>query len=186
MPIGDGTGGFRDFQGETSMNAPLPFAQPASFKSIAPRVVDACAVPMTPYSLRDRSRIGEHPDFVERRRTDAVTSYHLIRSPAVLGFVGLVWGLVVSAALIIGVSVGLALSGVSWVVAGQYCVAIILVVFGLVGGLLYWGTRTEHPCTARIQRYMESAVERRRHYLYLSSINALENARRLGMWERRI
>ena len=166
------------------MNAPLPFDQTASFAGVAHSVAGACAGPMTPYPLRDRSGHGKHPDFVERRRTDAGMSDNLIRSRAVLGFVGLVWGLVVSAVLIIGVSAGLALTGVSWMVAGQYCVAIILLVFGLVGIVLYWGTRTEHPCTAGIQRYMASAVERRRPYLYLSSINALENARRLGMWER--
>ncbi|MBW8329513.1 MAG: hypothetical protein K0M48_10285 [Thiobacillus sp.] len=169
------------------MNALSPFDQTASFAGVALKGAGVCAGPMTPYPLRDRSGIGKHLDFVERRRIDAGASDNLVRSRAVLGFfVGLVWGLVVSAVLIIGVSVGLALTGVSWMVAGQYCVAIIFLVFGLVGVLLYWGTRTECPCTAGIQRYMESAVERRRPYLYLSSINALENARRLGMWERRI
>jgi len=185
MSIGTG-GGSQDFQGKTYMNAPLPFARTASFAGVALNGAGACAGPITPHPLRGRSGNGKHPDFVERRRTDAGMSDKLVRSPAVLGFVGLLWGLVVSAILIIGVSVGLALTGVSWMVAGQYGVAIILLVFGLVGIVLYWGTRTEHPCTAAIQRSMESAVERRRQYLYLSSINALENARRLGMWERRL
>lgn len=185
MSIGDGRG-LPGFPGKKYMNAPLPFDQTASFAGVAHSVAGACAGPMTPHPLRDRSGHGKHLDFVERRRTDAGMSDNLVRSRAVLGFVGLVWGLVVSAVLIIGVSVGLALTGVSWMAAGQYCVAIILLVFGPVGIVLYWGTRTEHPCTAGIQRYMESAVERRRPYLYLSSINALENARRLGMWERRI
>ncbi len=168
------------------MNAPLPIDQTALFAGIAGNVADACAGPKTAAAPRDGSDSGKRPGFVERRRTGAVTSYRLIRSPAVLGFVGLVGGLVMSAVLIIGVSVALALTGVSWMVAGQYCIAIILLVFGLVGALFYWGTRTEHPYTAGIQRYMESAVERRRQYLYLSSINALENARRFGMWGRRI
>jgi hypothetical protein len=168
------------------MNAPSPFDQTVSFAGVALNGAGVCAGPMTAYPLRDRSGIAKHLDFVERRRTDAGMSDKRVRSSAVLGFVGLVGGLVVSAVLIIGVSVGLALTGVSWVVAGQYCVAIIFLVFGLVGVLLYWGTRTERLYTAGIQRYMESVVERRRPYLYLSSINALENARRLGMWERHI
>lgn len=163
------------------MNAPSPFDQTASFAGVALKGAGACAGPMTPCPLRDRSGIGIPTDFIERRRTDAGMSNKLVRSRTVLGFVGLVWGLVVSAVLIIGVLFGLALSGVSWMVAGQYCVAIIFLVFGLVGVLLYWVTRTEHPGTAGIRRYMESAAERRRPYLYLSSINALENARRLGM-----
>ena len=183
MSIGDGRG-FQDFRGKY-MTAPLPFDQTASFAGVALNGAGVCAGPMTPYPLRDRSGNGEHLDFVERRRTDAGTSDNLVRSRAVLGFVGLVWGLVVSAVLIIGVSVGLALTGVSWMVAGQYCVALIFLVFGLVCVLLYWGTRTEYPCTAGILRHMESALERRRN-LYLSSINALENARRLGIWERHI
>jgi hypothetical protein len=169
------------------MNAPLPFDQTASFAGVAHSAAGACAGgPMTSCPLRESSDHGKHLDFVEHRRTDAVTSNKLIRSRAVLVFVGLVWGLVVSASLIIGISVGLALTGVSWMVAEQYCVAIILMVFGLVGIVLYWGTRIERPFMTGIQRYMESAAERRRPYLYLSSINALENARRLGMWERRI
>ena len=165
------------------MNAPLTCDQTALF---AGNVAGADGDPTTTAAPRGRSGSWKRPGFVERRRTDAVTSYRLIRSPAVLGFVGLLGGLVMSAVLIIGVSVALALTGVSWMVAGQYCIAIILLVFGLVGGLLVWGTRTGRPYMAEMQRYLESTVERRRHYLYLSSINALENARRLGLWERRI
>lgn len=108
-----------------------------------------------------------------------------VRSPVVLGFVGVMWGLLLSAILTLVVSAGLALAGVSWMAAGPYCAALILLVFGLVGLALYRGARVGHPSVTGMERYLEAAVERRRQYLYLSSVNALENARRLGVWERR-
>lgn len=168
------------------MNAPLPFNLTSSFTDVGTNVAGGCVGPMAPRGLRDRPGIRKHPTFVERRRPDMGMSDSEGRSPAVLGFVGLVWGLVVSAVLTLGVSAGLALAGVNWMAAGHYCAAIILLVFGLVGMVLYWGTRAEHPSVAGIQRFMEATVERRRQYLYLSSINALENARRFGMWGLRI
>jgi hypothetical protein len=176
----------QNLQEKPSMNAPLPFVLTSSFADVGTNVAGVCAGTMAPLCLRDRPGNGKHPAFVERRRPDTGTSDNEVRSPAVLGFVGLVWGLVVSAVLTLGVSAGLALAGVSWMAAGHYCAAIILLVFGLVGIVLYRGTRGEHPFMAGIQRYMEAAVERRHQYLYLSSINALENARRLGLWERHI
>lgn len=174
-----------DLQG-TFMNAPLPFDRTSSFADVVPNVAGVCVDPVAPRALRPRPGVAKHPAFVERRRSALGTPDSEVRSPIVLGFVGLVWGLVVSAILTLVVSAGLALAGVSWMAAGHFCAAIILLVFGLVGMVLYWGTRAEHPSMAGIQRYMEAAVERRRQYLYLSSVNALENARRFGVWAQRI
>ena len=175
-----------DLQG-TFMNAPLPFDRTSSFADVAPNVAGVCVDPVAPRALRPRPGVAKHPAFVERRRSAIGTQDDSeVRSPIVLGFVGLVWGLVVSAILTLIVSAGLALAGVSWMAAGHFCAAIILLVFGLVGMVLYWGTRAEHPFVTGMQRYLEAAVERRRQYLYLSSINALENARRFGLWERHI
>ena len=173
------------FAGKTDMNAPLPFDLTTSFADVGPNVAGVCVEPVAPRGLSGRPGVAKPSAFVERRRAASGTEEGLVRSPAVLGFVGVVWGLVLSAILTFGVSAGLALTGVSWMAAGYYCAAIILLVFGLVGIVLYWGTRAEHPSVAGMERYLEAAVERRRQYLYLSSINALENARRLGMWERR-
>lgn len=164
------------------MTAPLPFDLTSSFADLGPCVARVCADPV---ALRGRPGVAKPPAFVERRRVASGTEDGLVRSPAVLGFVGVVWGLVLSAILTFCVSVALALTGVSWLAAGPYCAAIILLVFGLVGIVLYWGTRAEHRSVAGMERYLEATVERRRQYLYLSSVNALENARRLGMWVRR-
>ena len=150
------------FAGKTDMNAPLPFDLTTSFADVGPNVIGACVEPVAPRGLRGRPSVAKPSAFVERRRAASGTEEGLVRSPAVLGFVGVVWGLVLSAILTFGVSAGLALTGVSWMAAGYYCAAIILLVFGLVGIVLYWGTRAEHPSVAGMERYLEAAVERRR------------------------
>ncbi len=167
------------------MNAPLPVDLTTSFANDGPNVAGVRAYPVTLRAVPARSVNERQPAFVERRRPDAETANSALRSPVVLGFVGVMWGLLLSAILTLVVSAGLALAGVSWMAAGPYCAALILLVFGLVGLALYWGTRAGHPSVAGMERYLEAAVERRRQYLYLSSVNALENARRLGVWERR-
>lgn len=167
------------------MNAPLPVDLTTSFANADPNVAGVRAYPVTLRALPVRSADERQPAFVERRRRDAGTAENEVRSPVVLGFVGVMWGLLLSAILTLVVSAGLALAGVSWMAAGYYCAALILLVFGLVGLVLYRGTQAGHPSVTGMERYLEAAVERRRQYLYLSSVNALENARRLGVWERR-
>lgn len=167
------------------MNAPLPVDLTTSFANDGPNVAGVRAYPVTLRAVPTHAAKERQPAFVERRRPEAGTADNALRSPVVLGFVGVVWGLLLSAILTLVVSAGLALAGVSWMAAGPYCAALILLVFGLVGLALYWGTRAGHPSVAGMERYLEAAVERRRQYLYLSSVNALENARRLGVWERR-
>lgn len=167
------------------MNAPLPVDLTTSFANAGPVVAGMGAYPTTIRGLPARSTDERQPAFVERRRPEAATRDTEVRSPVVLGFVGVMWGLLLSAILTLVVSAGLALAGVSWMAAGPYCAALILLVFGLVGLALYRGARVGHPSVTGMERYLEAAVERRRQYLYLSSVNALENARRLGVWERR-
>lgn len=167
------------------MNAPLPVDLTTSFANAGPNVAGGRAYPVTLRAVPARSVNQRQPAFVERRRPDADTTNSALRSPVVLGFVGVMWGLLLSAILTLVVSAGLALAGVSWMAAGPYCAALILLVFGLVGLALHRGARVGHPSVTGMERYLEAAVERRRQYLYLSSVNALENARRLGVWERR-
>ena len=117
--------------------------------------------------------------FVERRQMDHQKAENAIRSPIVLGFAGLMGGLLLSAVLIVCVAFGLALSEVRWSAASQYCVTTVLIVFGAVGALLYWDTMY---ASAKFLSYIEPAVERRGDYLHLSSINAFENLRNLATW----
>lgn len=163
------------------MNAPLPFVLTSSFADVGTNVAGVCVDPMAPLGLRDRPGNGKHPAFVERRRPDTGMSDSEVRSPAVLGFVGLVWGLVVSAVLTLGVSAGLTLAGVSWMAAGHYCAAIILLVFGLVGMVLYRGTRGEHPSMAGIQRPANPgsglAISHTRHPTYAAAASGWIAAR---------
>ncbi|NDP48239.1 MAG: hypothetical protein GZ085_07580 [Sulfuriferula multivorans] len=118
--------------------------------------------------------------FTERRITDLPNN--ATRSSGVLGFVGVIGGMLISAVLISGVAAGFAMSGVRWSVAGQYSTASVLVVFISAGALLYWWHALAG--SARFLTCIDALVERRRHYLHLSSINTFENMHRLGMLAR--
>lgn len=139
--------------------------------------------PHDPLSAQANVRANNQPNaaksstFVERRRLAQADAECTIRSPVVLGFAGLVGGLLLSAALIMLVALVLAIYEARWSNASQYCVITVLIVFGTAGTMLYWDVA--HAKT-RILAFIEPAIERRNYYLYLSSVDAFENVRTLN------
>lgn len=126
-----------------------------------------------------RSNTKKSSTFVERRQIPPADAECTIRSPAVLGFAGLVGGLLLSAALIMLVALILAIYEAHWSHASQYCVITVLTVFGTAGAMMYWDVA--HVRT-RILAFIEPVVERRNYYLHLSSLDAFENVRTLNSW----
>lgn len=130
----------------------------------------------TTRARRVAARPAATASFVERRRAEVAESRNAVRPPLVLGFAGVVSGLMLSAALILGIAVLMALLEVRWSNASHYSVVAVLVVFGGAGIALYWDVG---EVATRLMAKIEPAVERRVHYLHLSSLDALENLRSL-------
>lgn len=123
---------------------------------------------------RPTARIEPAAAFVERRCMVESSAQSAIRSPLVLGFAGMVGGLMLSAALIVATALVLALLEVRWVNASHYSLAVVLAVFGAAAAALYWNLG---ETATRVLAWIEPAVERRAYYLHLSSLNAFENLR---------
>lgn len=125
---------------------------------------------------------GRHPAarpvvataFVERRCLIDTEGPTAIRTPLVLGFAGVVSGLLISAGLIVAIAFVLALLEVRWSNASHYSLGVVLVVFGAAAAVLHWNIG---DATTRLLASIEPTVERRAYYLHLSSLNAFENLR---------
>lgn len=116
---------------------------------------------------------------VERRQMNQLDTACTIRSPAVLGFAGLVGGLLLSAILIVLVALVVAICETRWSNASQYCAIMVFIVFGTAGAVLYWDAA---DAKTRILALIEPVIERRNDYLHLSSLDAFENLRTLTTW----
>lgn len=154
------------------------YAYPIPLKPRTAARAGAVAVAGAPVAQRPQS----DPVRTERREIDQRASAHAIRSPAVLGFAGVVAGLLLSAGLIALVAGVLALCQVAWHDASQYCAVTVLAVFGTAAAVLY---RDAAGSDSRLLGYIELRCERRRDPMHLSSIDALENLRNANNWARR-
>lgn len=155
------------------MGPSLTFEPEVAFASHAPQSAQADG------RANKRSTAVKSSTFVERRQIPPADAECTIRSPVVLGFAGLVGGLLLSAALILLVALVLAIYEAHWSHASQYCVVTVLIVFGTAGAMVYWDVA---QARARILAFIEPVLERRNYYLHLSSLDAFENVRTLNTW----
>lgn len=114
--------------------------------------------------------------FVERRAQALADRPAAIRSPIVLGFAGMVGGMLLSAALIVAIALVLAWIEVRWANAISYSLATVVVVFGSAAAALYWDIG---QAATRLLARIEPVVERRAYYFHLSALNAFDNLRTL-------
>ena len=165
------------------MNPPLAVASDVS----SPNGRHANAVQArgnTRYALAAGERHGSSSpitSFVERRRQMLAADGASTRPPHVLGFAGMVSGLLLSALLILFSAFVLAFIEVQWANASRYCVTTVLIVFGAAAAVLC--ANVGNAATLLLTR-IEPAVERRAHYLHLSALNAFENLRTLEKWRQ--
>lgn len=99
----------------------------------------------------------------------------LIKSHATLGVLGLIVGLLIGGALILG--------GVGWAVASPFFTLGLAAVFGAVGGMMAGGLVSIRPDRALLDVQVETAVQQGRWAVVVHPVNHGEEERALDVLE---